>query len=72
MDEEEELFSFSCKLIQSVCVCLIHLLRSGADLHGIGDPASSFLSGDVDDVFESQADLRSKVSGDALRPTKAK
>lgn len=35
-----------------------HLLGSGADLQGVGNPASSFLSGDVDHVSKSQRDLR--------------
>ena len=47
---------------------VIHLLCSGAQLHGVGNPASSFLSGDVDHVFKSQRDLgeRGKVKGAAL------
>lgn len=52
---------------------MTRLLFSGADLHGIGNPAGSLLPGDVDDIFEGQRYLsRSKVGGEALRLIRVK
>lgn len=71
--KRKSLFYFPEKLSKSVTCPVTHLLFSGADLHGIGNPAGSFLPGDVDDVFEGQRYLfRSKVGGEALRLIKVK
>lgn len=47
----------------------IYLLCTRADLDGIGNQSSSFLSGNSDDIFKGQCNLEKEVEGSLMADT---